>query len=393
MSENTDLADILLNIYDTAIQPQHWPEVLDKIAHFVGARGAFIFELEVDGIEQRIQASQYSSAYVPEIVAGYMSRHNNQELIDQEIFARLSRKADTIRLICDDVLAKSEEELVGRANVQEMMRNGLRYRAGALLNKDQINHDRFALQFSRSQGPITDEHVRKAELILPHMAKVLNVARPTSQLANQYRSVADVLDKLLVGICVLDANGCIALSNREFQRQMDWHTVFRRDGSGRLVMRSDQAQSALSELRKDVANHGRFGARPRKEAIISDVGGEPHTLCVEVVPLNSAEELGEKQLRGHIIYSMDTSSSYAINSDILKSLFSLTQAEAAILELMAEGLTNPQISERRSKSQETINSQVKSILIKTGTANRTQVIRLATNISSSFILDSHHPNG
>ena len=348
MSENTDLADILLNIYDTAIQPQQWPEVLDKIAHFVGARGAFIFELEVRGVEQRIQASQYSSAYVPEIVAGYMSRHNNQELIDQEIFARLSRKADTIRLISDDVLAKSEEELVARANVQEMMRNGLRYRAGALLNKDQINHDRFALQFSRSQGPITDEQVRKAELILPHMAKVLNVARPTSQLANQYRSVADVLDKLLVGICVLDANGCIALSNREFQRQMDWHTVFRRDGSGRLVMRSDQAQSALSELRKDVANHGRFGARPRKEAIISDVGGEPHTLCVEVVPLNSAEELGEKQLRGHIIYSMDTSCSYAINSDILKSLFSLTQTEAAILELMAEGLTNPQISERRS---------------------------------------------
>ena len=38
-------------------------------------------------------------------------------------------------------------------------------------------------------------------------------------------------------------------------------------------------------------------------------------------------------------------------------------------------------------------TEVKSVLVKTGTANRTQAIRLATNISSSFILDAHHPNG
>jgi DNA-binding CsgD family transcriptional regulator len=90
---------------------------------------------------------------------------------------------------------------------------------------------------------------------------------------------------------------------------------------------------------------------------------------------------------------MDTGNSYKISGDVLSEMFALTEAESAVLELMADGLTNQQISDRRSKSVETVNSQVKSVLIKTGTANRTQAIRLATNISSSFILDAHHQNG
>jgi DNA-binding CsgD family transcriptional regulator len=67
--------------------------------------------------------------------------------------------------------------------------------------------------------------------------------------------------------------------------------------------------------------------------------------------------------------------------------------EEAAYYVASEGLTNVQISERRSKSVETINSQVKSILDKTQTANRTQAIRLATNITSSFVVERSPQNG
>lgn len=393
MTELAEFSDLVLEIYDTAIDPKRWSEVLEKISHYIGARGAFIFELQGIGPEQRIFAPFFSSSYDPVLVTQYLQVHNQQELVDQEIFARLSRRTDHIQLIGDDVLADTEEELIARPNVQEMMRNGLRYRAGALLNKDQLNHDRFALQFSKRGGPVSADHAKRAELLMPHIAKALNVSRPTTQLALKFRTVVDCLDQLVIGVCILDSNGSIILSNHEFQRQMDWHTVFRKDASGKLAMRTDHAQKTLAHLRHDVSNHGRFGARPRKEAIISNVGGEPHTLCVEIVPLHASKEMGEARLDGHIIYSMDTGNSYKISGDVLAEMFALTQAEASVLELMADGLTNAQISERRSKSVETVNSQVKSVLVKTGTANRTQAIRLATNISSSFILDAHHPNG
>jgi hypothetical protein len=40
----------------------------------------------------------------------------------------------------------------------------------------------------------------------------------------------------------------------------------------------------------------------------------------------------------------------------------------------------------RSRSLETVNSQVKAVLEKTHSSNRTQAIRLAANVSSSFLV-------
>ena len=95
--------------------------------------------------------------------------------------------------------------------------------------------------------------------------------------------------------------------------------------------------------------------------------------------------LDEPQLMGHIVYSMDTGQAYHIDTATLSGLFDLSATEAIILEMLSDGLTNAQISERRGRSVETINSQVKSLLQKTNSSNRTQLIRMATNIGSSFI--------
>lgn len=393
MTQTVELNDLVLAIYDTTINPSGWSDVLDRISRYIGARGAFIFELQGMGTERRIHAPFFSRVYDADLVSGYLAAHNAQELIDQDTFARFSRPTDQIQLISDDVLASSEDEFLARPNVRQMLEYGIRYRAGALLNKDQVNQDRFALQFSRSAGPLSKAHFDRAALLMPHIAKALNISRPTKQLADQFRSVADCIDMLVIGVCILDANGRIVHCNHEFRRQAESYPIYGKDPAGRLVMRKSGSNGALAELRGDLSNHGRFGARPRKEAIVCMVDDKPHTLCVEVAPLTCANEFGEPKLNGHIIYSMDTGSFYAINGEMVASMFSLTQAEAAVLEMVAEGLTNIQIPERRAKSVETINSQVKSILEKTRSANRTQLIRLATNISASFVVERSHPNG
>jgi DNA-binding CsgD family transcriptional regulator len=383
--KTVELNDLILAIYDTMINSNGWAAVLERVSRYIGARGAFIFELEGVGNQRYIRAPYYSENYNPELVSSYLASHNDQELLDQDTFARLSRPTDQIQLISDEVLAESETELQSRHNVRQMLKWGIRYRAGALLNKDQVNLDRFALQFSPSAGPLSKEHFERAALLMPHIAKALNVSRPTKQLADKFQSIADCIDMLVIGVCITDAEGRVVHLNQEFQRQIASYPVFRKDSLGRLVMHSDSLGGALTELRGSLDNHGRFGARPRKEAIISVIENRPHTLCIEVAPLTSANEFGEAKLNGHIIYSMDTGNSYAIDREMLTSVFSLTQAEASILEMLAEGMTNLQISELRAKSVETVNSQVKSILEKTQSANRTQLIRVATNIGASFV--------
>lgn len=101
MTQTVELNDLILAIYDTTINPAGWPEVLDRVSRYIGARGAFIFELTGTGKGRRIHAPFFSRVYDADLVEDYLSKHNEQELLDQDTFARYSRPTDRIQLISD----------------------------------------------------------------------------------------------------------------------------------------------------------------------------------------------------------------------------------------------------------------------------------------------------
>ena len=262
--------------------------------------------------------------------------------------------------------------------------NGIYHRAGALLNKYYIRHGRFALQFSRQDGPLSDENRRKAALLLPHVAKALSISRPTLQLERQYNNILGSLDLLQIGVCVLSKSGTVVFTNSEFNRQVETYSVFRLTADRKLELNDSNLRSELTAMRSDMSCHGRCGARPHKEAIITDHDVNARALCIELCPLSSVDELND-QVEGHIIYSLDSAMAVEIDAGMVARAFKLTHAEQEVLDYLSRGLTNAEISDRREKSIETVNSQVKSILAKTNSANRTQLLRLVTSISTNYV--------
>ena len=238
------------------------------------------------------------------MVLGYLARHNRQELLGQDAPACHSRRSDGIEVIGEEVLYESRAEYLDRPNVKEMISNGIHHRAGTLLNKDYIRHGRFALQFSRNEGPLSDENRRKAALILPHVAKALSISRPTLQLERQHNNILGSLDLLQIGVCILSKSESVVFTNSEFNRQVDTYSVFRVAADGKLEL-SDGNLRELAEMRSDVSCHGRCGARPHKEAVITDHDVNARALCIELCPLSSVDALNE-QLEGHILYSLDS---------------------------------------------------------------------------------------
>ena len=70
--QTEELNDLVLAIYDTTINPDIWPDVIDRVSRYIGATGAFIFELEGSGGQRRIQAPYFSKIYDPAMVRGYL---------------------------------------------------------------------------------------------------------------------------------------------------------------------------------------------------------------------------------------------------------------------------------------------------------------------------------
>lgn len=389
MSPKVGYDELLPAIYDAAADPTKWSSVLSLIAEHVGARGALVFEIGTDPSGGSLKAPYFSDTYDPRLVTSYLQEHQSLEMADQAVFARHSKATDAIELIPDSVLAPSEDELLVRPNQKQMMEYGIRFRCGALLNKDQMFQDRFSLQFGEEAQDDLPDRLNTASRLLPHVAKALSIGRPLAAVRQRHNMIMGALDKLEVGICILNADKSVMFCNREFDRQSDESGVFRVDPMGKLGFRSEGDTRKAQELFDGNKQHGRFGARPRKEAVTSDgkrEDTEEFPLCIDIAPLHSSDELGERGLDGYMLMSTDTRRKYQLELPTLSNLFNFTDAESSVLQLISEGLTNKQIAERRSRSMDTIGSQVKTILLKANCENRTQLIRMVTNISSGFLV-------
>ncbi|MBX9465486.1 MAG: helix-turn-helix transcriptional regulator [Aquamicrobium sp.] len=393
MQDNQNIDGIILSIYDAAVEPDRWPAVLDRIARMADARGAFIFDIDTsprDG--PRVGATYHTTNYERPLIEAYLRRHNEEELRDQATFAAFSRSGDQVELVPDSVLAPSRQELMQHANAQTMASYGIHHRAGALLNKDHYYSDRFAVQFSQRAGPATGERLRALQTVMPHIAKALNIGRHTSRQFTARHAILDVFDLLRIGICILTASGEVVMANKEFERQRDHLGAFRIDHTKRLLASNEAVRLELASLFASAGNHGKFGARPRKEAVLHPLEQDGMALCLEVTPLFMPDMLGDRAFSGFALFSLDTSQAYNIDTSFLAQAFSLTKSEEAILSMLAEGLTNAQISERRQRSLETVSSQVKTVLAKTMSQNRTQLIRLATEFNPRMFVGSTVPH-
>ena len=80
---------------------------------------------------------------------------------------------------------------------------------------------------------------------------------------------------------------------------------------------------------------------------------------------------------GEIVQALARRQEVARSGSVPPPSFSLTAAEAAILDLIAAGCSNKDIAEQRNITSATVKSHLTSIFQKTGTTNRLQLAMLA----------------
>jgi DNA-binding CsgD family transcriptional regulator/PAS domain-containing protein len=388
-----DDIDLIARIYDAAIDPGIWPNLLLRLARKLGAAGAFIFELQLDEDRPQITARTYSSNYIPEIVNQYVKTYNDQEIADQARFADLSREINSIELISDLELRPKVADLLTQPNTAYMMTHGLKHRAGALLNKDLVNIDRFALQYSSGHGPITGEEIKRSNLFLPHVAKVIGMSRPLENQLMANRIFEDVLRNIEQGIAILSPRGTVIYANEAFERCLAEHGVFRKNAFGVLQLMESAANNShlkhYHDLVHDPAAHGKFGARARREALVVNLQKPGAALFIEICPVENSLRTGNLGAGCRLVTVIDTTQQVNFDSRRLQSFYRLSASETAVLELVAKGHSNQEIGEMRNRSQETIKTQLKALMRKTNSQSRTDLVHMIHNLSAAITYQSN----
>jgi DNA-binding CsgD family transcriptional regulator len=171
---------------------------------------------------------------------------------------------------------------------------------------------------------------------------------------NAERKILSISDK---------ARNLIDQGNHFFIRGGRIHAVDR-DSDTRLL-------SMLARIHAREVNRSAFGVRPRDRS-----GAPPLIATVSHVAVQDRDAIN----REFALLSIALGEPQAERIDALAEAFMLTQAEASIAFAVADGMSIDAMAEARKVSRETIRSQLKSLMMKTGTRRQPELTALLSGI-------------
>jgi DNA-binding CsgD family transcriptional regulator len=187
-------------------------------------------------------------------------------------------------------------------------------------------------------------------------------------------------------VAVISPRGTVLYANTEFERCMSEYKIFRKSANGVLQIAEERVNGTQAKHFHDLVakrdQHGLFGARARQEGIVVNLAKPGTALFIEVCPIEVSERTGNLGQGCRLVTIIDTSRAVSFDTARLQSYYHLTISETEILELVARGWTNAEISEMRNRSLDTVKSQMKNLMRKTNSQNRTDLVHMIHNLSS-----------
>ena len=370
------------SIYDAVLKPDSWDPILDEFTSVIGAKGAALQVVDNSYSENKCDAKSLIYRCDPqaeEKIKYYFETLWQQETVAYEYMRSHPEKGFIPEY---EGLGITPEELHTHEPAVWLRDNyGVFFRAATRLNTTDAWWDQLSFHYSSERRQATREELEFANLFIPHFAKAVELSRTFAVLESRFKAVLSALDYYKIGTFIVRPDGTLLLENSAGARVLDDKDGLLKDHNNRLrTVEAEQTELLQQHITtvSATANGESMETEqlltvPRRSAL------DPYILSI--CPLRDPDNTLDARFRGAIVYVTDPADLSIVSTQGMAKLYDLTPAETAICELLVQGLTTEQIAESRSVTVETVRSQMKSLLHKTRTQSRIQLIRLALSIN------------
>ena len=373
-SEKT--GEALLALYDAAYLEGDWVRALDALGAATQARGVMVFATnQSDQFTFDVGFSNSLYADKAEVLEEYGRRFlaDRNTSWDAEGVEILLQKPAFHAVLDTDLWSLDYLRAVPEVRyIREHV--GVFRRVAFNLSESPDLQSGLILQYGTeiAEPPVADRQLMAR--LAPHVGKAIATTRFFSPLRQRYRAVLAVLDRLDLAICLLDGQGRLVLENRAAADLLARGDGIARSAAGTLRCQSEEEDRALAAACRTIAETatGR-GARTEMSVTIPRRGHADPLLCI-VSPLRDAQGEIDPALSGCMVTFVDTARIILTDMAAFARAYGLTGAETEVAALMRDGLPAPEIAEQRGVAPETVKTQIKAILAKTGTRNRVQFV-------------------
>jgi DNA-binding CsgD family transcriptional regulator/PAS domain-containing protein len=357
-----DLDRLVGQIYDAAVEPGQWPQVLEMLSDFLeGAAAKLTFQ------NVRTMRSEASSVRMPPEADRTYAQYYYKTNVFLPRIAKLC--AGTLipvwNLLPRETYQRSEF-------YNDFCRPGdMCHPIGVVLANEPDVRVVFTCGRAKAASGFEPEHLDRLRRIGPHLVRAASVSLRLSRSEIARSANAEALDRVVQGVLIVAANGEILFANRAAESLLAEADGIRTEKSAlRARTPADTAQFqrliAAAAERSDGAGGVMALARP--------VPRRP--LSVLVAPITIESTWCVTARRAAIVFVADPDSAPRTAQDQLRNLHRLTPAEAAVAIAIARGEGLQAVADELKISLTTARTHLQHVFEKTETRRQAELVRL-----------------
>jgi DNA-binding CsgD family transcriptional regulator len=181
---------------------------------------------------------------------------------------------------------------------------------------------------------------------------------------------------------VFDSRRSPLIVNRSARRILDLRDGFSVE-NGRPRLADRREDTAFQSLLAKACNSGLGGQRGLSDVMQVSRPSGRRAFVLMVAPLLDTPPRAAAGEAVSVAFIADQETGHYTATEVLKELYTLTDAEAELVRMLAEGRSLDQVAAARSVTINTVRSQLKQVFSKTDTNRQGDLVRLAlTGVSS-----------
>ncbi len=345
-------------IYEAAIVPERWADVLDRLAQIAGAEGAILLAADMQNL--RWLSSQTLAKVMEDFASGGWAGVGTRT-------QRLLQAQHAGFILEEDVF--SAQELADDALIRDFLRpRGLGWATATALPLPTGDTLIFSIERRYADGPVPRAATEILDSFRPHLARAALLSARLK--LERVRAAVEALELIDLPAAILTHKATVQTVNGSFAQLIPSLVRDRRD---RVTLADPAADALLAQALSSGP------ARESRSIPIPSDGRHP-AMVAHLIPMRG---LARDIFAGSasIMVMMPVLPGRVPGPELLEGLFDLTAAEARIARGIAGGATLAVLAAAQGVSVETIRSQLKATFAKTGVTRQVDLARLISGLN------------
>ena len=367
------LSDIIGDIYDAALDPASWLDVLEKSSQFVGGCGAGLYSKDSVGKTANINygygvEAQYQNSYIDKYVK-----------IDPSTTGFFF--FDVGEIISTADILPYEEFLDSRFYKEWVQPQGWVDQATTVLEKSATSYAVFSIFRHERDGVVDEEARRRMQLLAPHIRRAVLIGKALQLNQAEAATLADTLDSLAAGMFLLDATGRLVQANVSGYAMLAEGAVLRA-GGGRLIVNDSAADQTLRGIFAGMED-GDIGLGTKGIAV-PFLSNEGERYLAHVLPLTSGarRKVGVGYSAVAAVFVRKAQLETPATPEVIAKLYGLTPSELRVLLAVFESGGVADIANALGISEATAKTHLRRLFEKTETRRQADLVKLVAGFAA-----------